>query len=185
MDPEFPDDHGIHALLHEEGRFLSFVRSRLGSADYSEDILQTAYLKSLDKGSQLRSEESIVAWFYSILRHAIADHFRANHHAAHSGTEVIEVMQAPADEDLLSSSEDCVRVAMRGMRAEDIQLIEWVDLEGVEVSEVASRLAVTSPIISKRLFRARQALRIRLQELCRTCSATKCLYCRCPATEGR
>ena len=184
MDPESPDDHGIHALLHEEGRFLSFVRSRLGSADYSEDILQTAYLKSLDKSSQLRSEESIVAWFYSILRHAIADHFRANHHAALSGTEAIEVMSAPAEEELLGSSEDCVRVAMRGLRAEDIQLVEWVDLEGVEVNEAAARLSITAPILSKRLFRARQALKIRLQELCRTCNATKCLYCRCPATEG-
>lgn len=65
MDPSELDFQGIHALLHQEGRFLAFLRGRLGQPEYAEDILQAAYLKSLEKGSQVRSEESVVAWFYT------------------------------------------------------------------------------------------------------------------------
>lgn len=184
MDEPLLEPHGIHELLHQEGRFLRFVQSRLGRPDHAEDILQSAYLKSLEKSAQIRSEESIVAWFYTLLRHAIADHFRSQRRETGEGSAPFESLEAPEDADLRSSSEDCVRVAMRGMRAEDIQLIQWVDLEGVEVAEVGARLSLAPKLVSQRLFRARQALRTRLQELCRSCTATKCLYCRCPLEEG-
>lgn len=180
MDPADLDALGIHALLHQEGRFLAFVRSRLGRPEDAEDILQAAYLRSLERGSQLRSEESVVAWFYTLLRHAIADHFRSLRREAAEGETLLEGVAAPEEAELRRSSEDCVRVAMRGMRTEDIQLIQWVDLEGLEVAEAGGRLSLPPKLVSQRLFRARQVLKQRLQELCRSCTATKCLYCRCP-----
>ena len=181
MDSPALDREGIHALLHQEGRFLSFIRRRLGRPEYAEDILQAAYLKSLERHGQLRSEESIVAWFYTLLRHAITDHFRAL--SKEAGDGALESAQAPEDEELKRSSADCVRVAMRGMRSEDVQLIQWVDLEGVQVAEVGVRLALPPRVVSQRLFRAREALRARILELCRSCTATQCLYCRCPLTQ--
>ncbi|HTL98943.1 MAG TPA: RNA polymerase sigma factor [Holophagaceae bacterium] len=176
------DAEGIHLLLHEEGRFLAFLRNRLGNPDLAQDILQAAYLKSLEKGSQVHSEDNIVAWFYTLLRHAIADHFRSGQRQTQN-SEALELLQAPEDPDLRNSSEDCVRVAMRSLRPDDAQLIEWADLNGVEVSEISARMATSPQIISQRLFRARHALRARLQELCQSCTATKCLYCKCPGNE--
>lgn len=178
MDERSLDSEGIHLLLHQEGRFLAFLRSRLGSSALSEDILQSAYLRTLEKGTQIRSEDTIVAWFYTLLRHAIADHFRA--HRPGADPVVMELLEAPEDPELRKSSEDCVRVAMRSLRPDDAQLIEWADLNGIEVAELSARLGTPSKTLSQRLFRARQALAKRLQELCRSCTATKCLYCRCP-----
>lgn len=178
------DPEGIHLLLHQEGRFQAFLRSRLGSADCAEDILQSAYLRSLEKVGQVRDEENIVAWFYALLRNAIADHFRAGRLQSQDAG-VLELIEAPRDPDLQRSSEDCVRVAMRALRVDEAELITWVDLRGIEVSEAAERLSVPPKIVSQRLFRARQALRKRLQEMCRSCTATRCLYCRCPEDEAR
>lgn len=178
LDPE-----GIHLLLHQEGRFQAFLRRRLGSADCAEDILQSAYLRSLEKGAQVRDEENIVAWFYALLRHAIADHFREGRIQPQGG-DVLELLEAPRDPDLQRSSEDCVRVAMQALRTDEAELITWVDLKGVEVAEVAERLSIPAKTVSQRLFRARQALRKRLQEICRSCTATRCLYCRCPEDEA-
>lgn len=180
MDPSALDQQGIHRLLHQEGRFLAFIRRQLGRPEHAEDILQAAYLKSLEKSFQIRSEESVVAWFYTLLRHAIVDHFRALSKEADG--DGIEALEAP-EEELKKSTVDCVRVAMRGMRSEDVQLIQWVDLEGVQVAEVGARLSLPPKLVSQRLFRAREALRARIQELCRSCTATKCLYCRCSAPE--
>ncbi len=178
------DSQGIHTLLHQEGRFLAFLRSRLGRPDAAEDILQAAYLKSLERSAQLRSEQSIVAWFYTLLRHSVADHFRAQRREAMDDGAAMDFLESPEDAELRRSCEDCVRMALRRVRQEEAQLIEWVDLEGLSVAEAGERLSLAPKVISQRLFRARQALQARLQELCRSCTATKCVYCRCPA-EGQ
>ena len=183
MDPYALDGPSLHALLHQEGRFLSFLRKRLARPDYAEDILQAAYLKSLERGSQLRSDESVVAWFYALLRHAIVDHYRAVSREAGEAGAALETLESPEEEDLQRSIAECVRVAMRGMRPEDAELIQWVDLENLGVAEAGARLAIPPKLASQRLFRAREALRARLQELCRACTATTCLYCQCPATD--
>lgn len=161
---------------------MAFLRRRLGSPDLCEDILQAAYLKSLEKGHQVQSEDNIVAWFYSLLRHAIVDHFRATGRHTQDAA-LMDLLEAPEDAELQKSSEDCVRVAMRSLRPDDAQLIDWVDLSGVEVAEAAERLATTSKVVSQRLYRARQALCTRLRDLCRSCTATKCIYCKCPGND--
>lgn len=182
MREEASDGYRIHTLLLEEGRFLAFLRRRLGSSDFCEDILQSAYLRSLEKVGQVHAEENTVAWFYTLLRHTIADHFRSSPDRANS-SEALEFLEAPEDAELRRSSEDCVRVAMRVMRPDDAQLVECMDLNGMEVAEAAERLGIPSKLVSQRLFRARQSLREHLQELCKSCTATKCLYCKCPGKE--
>lgn len=42
----------------------------------AEDILQSAYIKAIEHGSEIRDDESTVAWFYRLLRNAITDSYR-------------------------------------------------------------------------------------------------------------
>jgi RNA polymerase sigma factor (sigma-70 family) len=74
------DDLGESAILERinahHSEFLRFIAARVGEPAAAEDILQSAYVKALEHGSQLRGEESVVAWFYRILRNAIIDHYR-------------------------------------------------------------------------------------------------------------
>lgn len=57
-------------------KFLSFLSPRVEDRATAEDILQFAYLKAMEHGSEIRDDESTVAWFYRILRNAITDHYR-------------------------------------------------------------------------------------------------------------
>ena len=66
----------LNSLLDLRHKFLGFVQRRVHDPATAEDILQTAYLRSLDSASQLRDSDSAVAWFYRILRNAIIDHYR-------------------------------------------------------------------------------------------------------------
>lgn len=179
---EYPEQDSklIHELLHEEGRFFAFIRRRVGSVEAAEDVLQSAYLKSLEKGHQLRSEERVTAWFFALIRRALIDHFRNPFNARTSQADV-EWLDRVAEEDqeLEGSALGCVQVAMRSLREDDARLITWVDLQGRPQDEVAAELGITTNALSVRMTRARQDLRARLQSLCRTCRATKCLYCRC------
>ena len=63
-------------LVESHRQFLAFLERRVGSRAAAEDILQDAFVRGLRRADTLRSEESAVAWFYRLLRNAIADHFR-------------------------------------------------------------------------------------------------------------
>lgn len=65
-------------LMSSHQRWTGFLRSRISDPASAEDILQSAYIKVLERGSELRDRESSVSWFYSVLRNAIIDHFRRN-----------------------------------------------------------------------------------------------------------
>jgi hypothetical protein len=62
-------------ITAQHSEFLHFIASRGGASSAAKDILQSAYLKALEHGSQLRDEENVVTWFYRILRNAIIDHY--------------------------------------------------------------------------------------------------------------
>jgi len=66
----------LEPLVRHRRRFLGFLARRVGSREDAEDILQAALAKSLEKGGSLRRGESVVAWFYRLLRNAITDHYR-------------------------------------------------------------------------------------------------------------
>jgi RNA polymerase sigma-70 factor (ECF subfamily) len=63
-------------LVDNHRQFLAFLERRLGDRAQAEDILQDAFVKSLQKEADERDETSAVAWFYRTLRNAVIDHYR-------------------------------------------------------------------------------------------------------------
>src|SRR5512134_1008895 len=75
--PQRPETPEVAAALVENHRtFLAFLERRVGSRAVAEDILQDAFVRSMDKLSALRDQEAIVPWFYRVLRNAVIDHQR-------------------------------------------------------------------------------------------------------------
>ena len=66
----------VEVLVESHRQFLAFVERRVGDRALAEDILQDAFVRGVDKADTLASQESVVAWFYRILRHAVIDHYR-------------------------------------------------------------------------------------------------------------
>ena len=67
----------VERLLESHRQFfLAFLQQRVESRAVAEDILQSAFVRGLEHGSELRDEESVVAWFYRVLRNAVIDHYR-------------------------------------------------------------------------------------------------------------
>ena len=50
----------MEQLLLQRSRFLRFLTSKVGSSA-AEDILQTCYLKLVEKGPRIANEESVVS----------------------------------------------------------------------------------------------------------------------------
>lgn len=76
----------LQRLLQSRRRFLDFLERRVESKADAEDILQAAFVRGIERGGDLRDEESAVAWFYRLLRNAVIDHYRQKA----SATRVVE-----------------------------------------------------------------------------------------------
>lgn len=171
-------------LVEQHRRFLSFLEHRLGDRALAEDILQDAFVKSLEKADDVRDERSSVAWFYSTLRNAVIDHHRRNG-ARHRALEVLAREMEHAVEpppDLHETICACVSQLAATLKPEYERALRRVDIEEMPVNEFAREAGITANNASVRVFRAREALRKQVRVSCGTCAEHGCLDCSCGAS---
>ncbi|MBC7821509.1 MAG: sigma-70 family RNA polymerase sigma factor [Planctomycetaceae bacterium] len=182
-DINTPDtDAVITTLLSNHRRFLNFLEARVGSRHDAEEILQNAFVRSLQKASEIRDSENAVAWFYRLLRNAVVDYHRSNS-ANRRSLETFARQLSASDEHADPAVErvicECVGELVSVLNPEDADLITRVDLQGANVTSVADLLSITPGNARVRLHRARTALRHEVERTCRTCATHGCLDCTC------
>jgi RNA polymerase sigma factor (sigma-70 family) len=172
-------DETLKRIVAHHSKFLSFLASRVEDKTVAEGILQSAYIKAIEHGVEIREDESTVAWFYRILRNAIADHYRKGS----ARTRAHETYSA----ELLNSYEPefaqtvcaCIGDVIRDLKDEYREAIEQVDLGGATVESFAQSQQTTANNASVRLHRARKAVAKKLTAVCGACGEHKCLDCTC------
>ncbi|MGK2856944.1 MAG: RNA polymerase sigma factor [Thermoanaerobaculia bacterium] len=175
-------------LVDNHRQFLAFLDRRLGDRALAEDILQDAFVKSLEKASDARDETSSVAWFYRTLRNAVIDHYRRSgtrNRALESLARELDGASEPPPE-LRDEICGCVARLASTLKPEYEAAIRRVDVEGAPVQDFAAEAGITPNNASVRVFRAREALRKQVKTSCGTCAEHGCLECSCgkprPAT---
>lgn len=172
----------VRQLAAQHDAFVRFVRPRVESEAAAEELVQAAFLRSVEHAAELRDGESAIAWFYRILRNAVIDHYRRRDAAGRAlervQAELLEALdEAPPDERARVCG--CVRALAATLKPEYATLLEQVDVEGRAVADVASEAGITANNAAVRLHRARQALKKRVEETCRTCAEHGCIDCTC------
>jgi len=173
-------------LLANHRRFLRFLEQRVASREDAEEILQSAFVRSLDKGGEIRELESSVAWFYRLLRNAVIDHYRRNaanqrkmEGFAQQLSDSVQAVDAATEKVIC----ECIRELIPVLKPEYAELISRVDLQGSDVSSAADALGITAGNARVRLHRARAALRLEVERTCRTCATHGCIDCTCSKTQ--
>jgi RNA polymerase sigma-70 factor (ECF subfamily) len=117
----------LERLIEQRSRFLSFLASRLEDRAIAEDVLQSAYVKAIEHGSEIRSHESTVAWFYRILRNAVVDHYRSK--AVHAKAHEKFVTDAPTsyESEVVKTVYACIGDVVDDLKPEYRDAIEQVD----------------------------------------------------------
>lgn len=178
-------ENSLQTLLDRRASFLSFVDRRVGDRALAEDILQAAYMRALQsaEGAGLRAEESAVAWFYSILRNAVIDHYRrrATESAAMERWTKEFGGEEPSvpDESTRTFVCGCIEQVLPQLRPAYAEVLREVDLAEQPLTEFAKRHALTPGNAAVRAHRARAALRGALAKFCGACSVHACLDCVC------
>jgi RNA polymerase sigma-70 factor (ECF subfamily) len=189
-DAETGDDAGtsglspaaLEILVANHARFLAFLERRVGSREAAEEILQEAFARGLSRGDagRLRDEESAVAWFYRLLRNALVDRARR---ASAEQRGLARLAQEPkdgqADPELVAVICACVGSLVETLEPTHQRAIREVELGTTSVRDFAAREGITPGNAAVRLFRARHALRRRVEQSCGACATHGCYACEC------
>ncbi len=175
----------VRVLIANHRRFLGFLERRIGRRDLAEELLQEAFTRGIARGRTLRDDESVVAWFYRLLRNVMIDHLRRQsaeeRGRAAFAREETAAADAEPDQELVDTICACVGNLVGTLRPDYATAIQRVDLGGESLQSFATAANITRGNATVRLFRARQALRLRVEQSCGTCATHGCYQCACAA----
>jgi RNA polymerase sigma-70 factor (ECF subfamily) len=186
MSSESTQDAGLSPeavtkLLEARRQFLSFLEKRVRSRADAEDLLQSAFVRGIEKGGSVRDGENIVAWFYRVLRNAIVDYHRQRGAAERASTSLIAQMEDHQEPDEFFRAEvcRCVMTLLDNVKSEYREALLTVDLNDGSLAELASKAGITSNNAAVRVHRAREALRSQVTKACGICAEHGCIDCDC------
>ena len=175
----------VHRIIGHEPAFRAFLRKRLGNETIVEDVFQQCLLRAVERQHSVKSQDSVVAWFYQILRNAVIDYYRsksseeARHQAFEKEAHAVQQQQVPSLDTVKATVCACLDEVVKTLRPSYGELIRRIDLGGESTAEVAKALRISTGNATVRLHRARQALRNSLEESCGVCTKHGCLNCTC------
>lgn len=174
-----PIEDIVATLVANHRDFLAFVEKRVGNRATAQEILQDAFVRSIDKLDTVR--DTAIGWFYRVLRNAIIDHHRRAAAAERRN-------DAYAREAQLAESEDeelhrvvckCVAQLADTLKPEYAAALRRVEVDGISVKDYADEVGISSSNAGVRIFRAREALRKQVVRSCGTCAVHGCVDCTC------
>jgi RNA polymerase sigma factor (sigma-70 family) len=180
----------LRALLDHHAAFLGFVQRRVQDRALAQDILQSAYLRALQRADSVRDRRAVVPWFYSVLRNAIIDHARSRgseNGALERWAAELQETQANADfthEITHGIVCGCIEKLLPTLKPSYAEVLREVDLGGRSLTDFASQHKLTPGNAGVRVHRARAALKQELTRTCGVCSEHACLDCSCKTAKG-
>ena len=188
MDPDAPDPAPaevaaaptpavVAALVANHRAFLAFVQRRVGDRAAAEEILQAAFVRSLDKLDTVR--DTAVGWFYRVLRNAIVDHQRRGAVAARRLEAYAREQAEAVDDELARVVCVCVGDLAATLKPEYAAALRRIEIDGVAVKDYAAEAGISTSNAGVRVFRAREALRAQVARACGTCAEHGCRNCNC------
>lgn len=174
-----PGDGLERVLLAQHGRFLDFLARRLGSRAEAEEVLQSAYVRALERGVPEDATAGVVAWFYRVLRNAMIDAVRRRDAERRGVDRYAQEREDVVDVELRDAVCACLHDVLPALNPEYASVVREVDLQARPVAEVAAARAITVNNATVRLHRARQALKKQLLRACGACATHGCLDCGC------
>ena len=155
-------------------RLFRFALARLrGDTEAADEMAQRTLCRACHKLHLYRGEASLFTWLCQICRHEVHDFLEALHR---DGERVLSFdddsrLRAALESIPADSASDPSLAAMRADASQLVRLVldylpphygdalEWKYIEGADVREIATRLAVTALAAESLLARARRAFR--------------------------
>lgn len=167
-------------LVANHRAFLSFLERRLGNRAEAEDLLQDAFIRATERADSVEKEESVVAWFYRMLRNAVIDH----HRRKGASSRALERLAGELDETIPANETReivcrCILDLAKTLKPEYAEAIQRVEIDGQAVKAFADEAGIDPNNAGVRVHRAREALKKSVVRSCGTCAEHGCMDCTC------
>lgn len=163
----------VLAISGSRARWLDAARRRGLTSTEADDALQRALLRAIERTELLREPERAAAWLSRILRNELNEALRRRDCGPSLDPDALA---APSIEE---DPCHCVLAQLQGLPQPQRSVLQWIAVDGATLGEVARRLGVSANAAGVRYFRARAALRQRLEAHCGTTTARSCVECGC------
>jgi RNA polymerase sigma factor (sigma-70 family) len=167
------------ALTGEHGRFVRLARLRVANEADAEDVVQRALMRASERAASLEDPTRARAWFYRILRHAIADHHRARPEDPMRHQDATDVAELASEDAPARTPCTCSVRLLDELRPGYADVIRRVDMNGEAPAAVARALGISLGNLHVRHHRARRILREDVRHYCGVASHRPCLDCAC------
>jgi len=128
----------------------------------AEDLVQETIATSIDKSDQLRNEEQLFAWLYSIMNNKWYRYLRKNRFHDDLDEQIPCEKSGPLTVCQELQLVKQVRHAVAGLPLVERQVISLVDLEEFSYCDVAEVLDIPIGTVMSRLHRARKNLLVKM-----------------------
>ena len=175
----------VDQLVENHREFLRYVERRVGNHAVAEEIVQEAFVRSLDRGDEIR--DSVVGWFYRVLRNAVVDYQRRQAVASRRLDEFAAELAVTTDggEELANVVCACVARLAGTLKPEYADALRRIEVDGMSVKDYGESAGISASNAGVRIFRAREALRKQVARSCATCAEHGCLDCTCGGTSAQ
>lgn len=166
-------------ILESRETFLSFLERRVGNRAVAEDILQEAFARGVSHVEALRDGDSVMGWFYRVLKNAVVDYHRRNASANRAISSYANELETVVEPETHAAVCQCVKRLAATLKPEYAEVLQRVEVDGVAVKEFATEARLSASNAGVRVHRARAALREQVLQTCGACATHGCVDCSC------
>jgi RNA polymerase sigma-70 factor (ECF subfamily) len=113
------DEETVRVLVDNHRRFRAFLTKRVDNEADAEEILQQSLSKAVEHGLESLSEESVLAWFYHVLRNGLTDYYRTRASNARKLNDLArEVTRQTSDAELKAEVCACMSKLLPTLKAD-------------------------------------------------------------------
>ncbi len=171
-------------ILGSQKSFVSYLESKVKNREVAEDIFQTSILKALKNSHNLKDEQSVMPWFYQILKNSVMDYFREKKKTAAKSNKISQYVSELSNEGIFNRESQeqlcaCFKKLFKTISPQYADLLNKIDLNEESIESLAKKEGTTANNLTVKLHRARRALRESLEAVCGACTKHGCLNCTC------
>lgn len=167
------------AFNQEQNKLTNFIKSRIGSVEDAEDIVQDVFLSFVGAFDDISDLRKSISWIYSVAKNKIVDYRRKKKtysieeqykvDSDEKRLNLIDLIPSlesmPDEQMLLNAIWEEIQIRLEELPKEQREVFEWHELEGLSFQQISD---ITGTTINTLISRKRYAvvyLRAHLEEM--------------------
>ncbi len=162
----------IHSIWQEMYEPLNgFILKRVQDTTVSKDILHDVFLKMEKNIQNLKNEEKVSAWIYSITRNMINDYYRKKKNfVAMESVQILSdtggVGEQKNDLEVMHVFSTCTQPIIGALPEKYREAVFLTEIKGMSQKDLAAHLGISYSAAKSRVQRGREQLKQLLLQCC-------------------